>query len=271
MILICTQPMSGTDPPPLTSGQPPPNGFDVSSIYQMGTEPGPMLTSRHAVTPSNSGHGPWTSEPSMDVVNSQQIAPTQMPYHDQDQADPHEGVLVDSSSQHERLPALVPTQSGQPPKVIGGTTPPPGQPETSGSSDPDGNLNVTQNSAASASTTGPLCNGAPVVKRRRKAYTRSHTSARPLAQGPKLMGDLSFDLIDVFGGNDWLPSSSDLDLSLVITTSTQSPTPAAAPLAPGPDPMGDLSFDMTDMFGFDFGPGSLDIELWFDLEAVYDA
>ena len=92
-----------------------------------------MLTSRHAVTLSNSGHGAWTSER---IIRS--------------------------------------------------------------ASDPDGNLNVTPNSAASASTTGPLRNGAPVVKRRRKAYIRSHTSARPLAQGPKLMGDLSFDLTDVF-------------------------------------------------------------------------
>ena len=89
------------------------------------------------------------------------------------------------------------------------------------------------------------------------------------------MGDLSFDLTDVFGGDDWLPSSGDLDLSLVITTSTQSLTPAAPPLAPGPSSMGDLSFDMINMFGtaedLDFGTDLLgDLELWFDPSDLSD-
>ena len=276
------QPVSGISPLPLASGQPPSNGFGVSSIHQMGMGPGPSITLMHAVGPSNGGQGPWTAEPPMDVINSQQVAPAQIPYQDQNQPDPHEGMPVDSQSRREQSPVLVLTQSGQPPKVIDGPMPPPGQPEMSGPSDSGGkvglrekrNLAVTPNSIASASTTGPLHNGAPVMKRRRKAYTRLHTSARPLAQGPKLMGDLSFDLTDVFGGDDWLPSSGDLDLSLVITTSTQSPMPAAPPLAPGPGLMGDLSFDMIDMFGtaedFDFGTDVL--ELWFNpSDLLHDA
>jgi hypothetical protein len=135
---------------------------------------------------------------------------------------------------------LVPTQSGQPPKGIGGgPMPPPGQPGQPGMSGPpkpggkegEGELNAPLNPAASAPTSGPLHNNAPPMNPQRP----------PTANAPM-------------------------------------PTPAPPPPpAPGPGPMGDLSFDMTDMFGsnggdFDFGPSSLDnMDLWFESTAVNDS
>jgi hypothetical protein len=228
----------------MPGGQPPPNGFGVPPMHQMGMGPGPM-TPMHAMSPGM-GHGP-----PMGVINPQQMAQSHVLYQGQYRPglmNPHKGnpnmpVPLDPQSQAHlrghgpmpnRLPGpLVPTQSGQPPKVIGGSMPPPGQPGMSGPSKPggkegEGELNAPLNPAASAPTTGPLHNSAPPMNSQRPP-----TASAPL------------------------------------------PTPAPAPAGTGP--MGDLPFDMTDMFGntggdFDFGPGSLaDMELWFDPSAVHDA
>jgi hypothetical protein len=226
----------------MPGGQHPPNGFGVPPMHHMGMGPGPM-TPMHAMSPGM-GHGP-----PMGVINPQQMAQSQVLYQGQYRMNPHKGnpnvpVPLDPQSQsHLRGPPnrlsgpLVPTQSGQPPKVIGGSMPPPGQagmngPPKPGGKEGEGEHNAPLNPAASAPTTGPLHNSAPPMNSQRPPTASAplpNIAPPPPASGPGSMGDLSFDMADVFGNTG-----------------------------------GD----------FDFGPGSLtDMELWFDptaVQAVHD-
>jgi hypothetical protein len=231
-------------PLPMAGGQPPPNGFGVPpTMHQMGMGPGPM-TPMHAMSPGM-GHGP-----PMGVMNPQQMAQSQMLYQNQYRPglmNPHKGnpnmpvpPLDPQSQAHLRggpgpnrvTGPLVPTQSGQPPKGMGGSMPPPGQPGMSGPSKPGGKdgeseLNAPLNPAGSGPTTGPLHNNTPMNSQRPPtASAPLPTPAPPPAPGPGSMGEL-FDMTDMFGNTG-----------------------------------GD----------FDFGAGPLsDMELWFDPAAVQAA
>lgn len=217
-------------------GQPP--GFGVPPMHQMGMVPGPM-TPMHAMSPGM-GHPPMG-------INPQQMAQSQALYQAQYRPglmNPHKGnmqVPLDPQSQAHlrgpppnRLPGpLVPTQSGQQPKVIGGSMPPPGQPGMGGPPKPggkegEGELNTPLNPAGSAPTNGPLHNSAPPMNSQRPPTASAPLptpAPAPPPSGPGSMGELSFDM-DVFG-------------------------------SAGGD--------------FDFGPTSLgDMELWFDPTAVHE-
>ena len=238
--------MSGTGsvrgPLSMGGGQPPPNGFGAP-MHQMGMGPGPM-TPMHAMSPGM-GHGP-----PMGVINPQQMGQPPMLYQQgyrPGMMNPHKGnpnvpgpPLDPQSQAHLRGPPnrvpgpLVPTQSNQPPKVIGGPMPPPGQPGMGGPPKPggkdgEGEHNAPLNPAASTPTSGPHHNSAPPMNSQRPptASAQLPTPAPPPSAGPGPMGDLSFDMTDMFGST-----------------------------------AGD----------FDFGTGSLgDMELWFDPSAVHDA
>ena len=187
-------------------GGQPPNGFGVPPMHQMGM-PGPM-TPMHAMSPGM-GHPP------MGVINP--MAQSQMLYQ-QGQYRPglvnHKGnpnmpvpPLDPQSQAHLRggpVPrgpgALVPTQSGQPPKGMGGSMPPPGQPGMSGpKKEGEGELNAPLNPAGSAPTTGPLHNSAPMNSQRPPTAPTPLPKPAPPPPGPGSMGDLSFDMTDMFG------------------------------------------------------------------------
>ena len=196
-------------------GQPPHNGFGVPPMHQM-MGPGPM-TPMHAMSPGM-GHGP-----PMGVINPQQMtqAQTQMLYQQGQYRsgliNPHKvnpnapGPPLDPQSQaHLRGPGplprgpgpLVPTQS-QPPKVMGGPMPPPGQPGMSGpKKESEGDPNAPLNPTASTPTPGPLHNSGPPMNSQRPptASAQLPTPApAPPASGPGSMGDLAFDMTDMFG------------------------------------------------------------------------
>jgi len=186
---------------------------------------------------------------------------------------------------------LVPIQSGKG-MPVGGPMQPPGQPGMSrikpGGKEPEGEgvLNAPLNPAASAPTFGPFHNSALPTNPQRPPSTTANapmpTAAPPPPPppGPGPMGDLSFDMSDMFGSNggdfDFGPSSLDkMDLWFESTAVHDDSTPAPPP--PPPPGMADLSFDTTDTFGsnggdFDFGPNSLDnLDLWFEsTPAVHD-
>jgi hypothetical protein len=230
----------------MTGGQHPPNGFGGPPMHQM-VGPGPM-TPMHAMSPGM-GHGP-----PMGVINPQQMVQSQVlyqgPYRQglvNPQLNSHKGnpnmpVHPLDPQSHLRGPGpgqvpnrlsgpLVPTQSGQPPKGIGGPMPPPGQPGMSGPPKPggkegEGELNAPLNSA-SAPTSGPLHNSAPPMNPQRpptsNAPMPTPAPPPPPAPGPGPMGDLSFDMADMFGSNggdfDFGPSSLDnMDLWFESTT-----------------------------------------------------
>jgi hypothetical protein len=218
----------------MTGGQPPPNGFG-GPMHQM-VGPGPM-TPMHAMSPGM-GHGP-----PMGVINPQQM--TQVLYQGQyrpglvnPQVNSHKGnpnmsVHPLDPQSHlrghgpgqvpNRLPGtLVPSQTGQqPPKGIGGPMPPPGQPGMSGPPKPggkegEGELNAPMNPAASAPTSGPHHNSAPPMNPQRPPTSNAPMptpAPPPPGPGPGTMGDLSFDMTDMFGSNggdfDFGPSSLD--------------------------------------------------------------
>lgn len=211
--------MSGTGFSRLAGGQPLQNGFVVPSMHQMGMGPGPM-TPMHAVTsvsPSNhGGHGAWTTKSSMGVIGPQQTTTTQVIYQDQYRpslVDPHDDMPLPLDPQSDRLPGpLVPTQPAPPDSGLDSGRivykPPPSVGKKKRKH------NVASNSAASdPAIAGPLVMCLRTVA---KASTQSPASAPPSAQRPKWMGDLSFDMTDVFGSTRWTRLPGDLDLSLVI-------------------------------------------------------
>lgn len=213
------------------------------------------MTPMHAMSPGM-GHGP-----PMGVINPQQMVQSQVLYQQgqqyrqglvNPQVNSHKGnpnmpVHPLDPQSHLRGPGpgqvpnrlsgpLVPTQSGQPPKGIGGPMPPPGQPGMSGPPKPgskegEGELNTPLNPSASAPTPGPPHNSAPPMNSQRpptsNAPMPTPAPPPPPPPGPGSMGDLSFDMAEMFGSNG-----------------------------------GD----------FDFGGTSLDnMDLWFDPTAVHDS
>jgi len=195
------------------------------------------MTPMHAMSPGM-GHGP-----PMGVINPQQMVQSQVLYQGQyrpgmvnPQVNAHKGnpnVPVHAlgpghgpGPMPNRLSGpLVPTQSGQPPKGMG-PMPPPGMsgPPKPGGKEGEGELNTPLNPAASAPTPGPLHNNAPPMNPQRPptANAPMPTPAPPPpapvpAPGPGPMGDLSFDMTDMFGSNggdfDFGPNSlADMEL-----------------------------------------------------------
>jgi len=185
----------------------------------------------HAMSPGM-GHGP-----PMSVINPQQMVQSQVLYqgpYRQGLVNPHKGnpnvpVHPLDPQSHMRGPGpgqmpnrlsgpLVPTQ-GQPPKGMGGPMPPPGQPGISGPPKPgikeEGDL-APLIPAASAPTSGPLHNSAQPMNPQRPPTANAPMptpAPPPSAPGPGPMGDLSFDMTDMFGSNggdfDFGPSSLD--------------------------------------------------------------
>lgn len=191
--------------------------------------PGPM-TPMHAMSPGMA-HGP-----PMGVINPQMVQ-SQVLYQGQyrpGMVNPqvnHKGnpnvplhpLALDQQSQaHLRGPGpgpmqnrlsgpLVPTQSGQPPK--GMPMPPPGQPGMQpgmggppkpGGKEGEGELNAPLNPAASAPTSGPLHNSGPPMNPQRPPTANAPMPAPappPPPPPPGSMGDLSFDMADMFGSN----------------------------------------------------------------------
>ncbi len=232
-------------PLPMGGGQPPPNGFGGPPMHQM-VGPGPM-TPMHAMSPGM-GHGP-----PMGVINPQQMAQSQVLYQSQYRpglVNPHKGnpnvpapPLDPQSQTHMRGPGpgqvpnrlpgpLVPTQSGQPPKI---GMPPPGHPGMSGPPKPggkegEGEINAPLNQAASGPT-GPHHNSAPPMNPQRPPTANAPMptpAPAPPTQGPGLMGDMSFDMTEMFGGTG-----------------------------------GDFDFGPV-------GLADMDMEMWFDPTAVHD-
>lgn len=214
--------------------QPPPNGFGGPPMHQM-VGPGPM-TQMHAMSPGM-GHGP------MGVMNMVQ---SQVPYQGQyrqglvnsHKGNPNMPVHPLDPQSHLRGPGpvpnrlsgpLVPTQSGQPLKGIGGPIPPPGQPGMSGPPKPggkegEGERSAPLNPAVSAPTSGPLHNSAPPMNPQRPPTANAPMpTPAPPQPGPGAMEDLSFDMTGMFGNNggdfDFGPTSLDnMDLWLESTT-----------------------------------------------------
>jgi len=219
---------------PLPMTQPPPNGFGGPPMHQM-VGPGPM-TQMHAMSPGM-GHGP------MGVMNMVQ---SQVPYQGQyrqglvnsHKGNPNMPVHPLDPQSHLRGPGpvpnrlsgpLVPTQSGQPLKGIGGPIPPPGQPGMSGPPKPggkegEGERSAPLNPAVSAPTSGPLHNSAPPMNPQRPPTANAPMpTPAPPQPGPGAMEDLSFDMTGMFGNNggdfDFGPTSLDnMDLWLESTT-----------------------------------------------------
>jgi hypothetical protein len=118
--------------------------------------------------------------------------------------------------------------------------PPPGQPGMSGPPKPggkegEGELHAPMNPAASAPTSGPLHNSAPPMNPQRPPTSNAPmpTPAPPPAPAPapgpwSPIGDLSFDMTDMFGSNggefDFGPSSLDnMDLWFESTSTAAQP------------------------------------------------
>jgi hypothetical protein len=225
----------------MTGGQPLPSGFGGPPMHQM-VGPGPMAP-MHVMSPGM-GHGP-----PMGVINPQQMAQSQVLYQGQyrpglmnpqmnHKGNPNVPIppLDPQSQAHmpgpgpgpvpNRVPGpLVPTQSGQPPKGIGGPMPPPGQPGMSGpKKEGEGELNAPLNPAASTPTSGPLHNSAPPMNPQRP----------PTANAP------------------------------IPTPAPPPPAPAPGP-GPGMGDLSSFDMFGSTAGDFNFGPNGLtDMELWFD-------
>ena len=194
-------------------------------MHQM-VGPGPMAP-MHAMSPGM-GHGP-----PMGVINPQQMVQSQVLYpgqyrqglvNPQHKGNPNMPIHPLDPQSHLRGPGpgpmpnrlsgpLVPTQSGQPPKGMVGPMPPPVQPGMSGPPKPggkegEGELSAPPNQAASAPTSGPHHNSAPPMNPQRPPTANAPMSTPappqpPSAPGPGPMGvgDMSFDMTDMFGSN----------------------------------------------------------------------
>jgi hypothetical protein len=203
----------------MPGGQPPPNGFGGPPMHQM-VGPGPMA-SMHAMSPGMS-HGPPMGVINPQMVQSQLYQGQYRPGLVNPQMNSHKGNPnmpvhpLDAQSHlrgpgpgpmQNRLPGpMVPAQSGQPPKGIGGPMPPPGQPGMRGppKKEGEGELNAPLNPAASAPSSGPHHNNGPPMNPQRpptaNAPMPTPAPPPPPPPGPGPMGDVSFvDVTDVFG------------------------------------------------------------------------
>jgi len=199
------------------------------------------MTQMHAMSPGM-GHGPPMGVINPQMVQSQvlyqgQYRPglvnPQMNHKGNPNVPLHPLPLDPQSQAHlrgpgpmpNRLPGpLVPTQSGQPPK--GMPMPPPGQqgmggPPKPGGKEGEGELNAPLNPAASAPTSGPLHNSAPSMNPQRPP-TANAPMPSPAPPPPGPMGDLAFDMADMFGNNGGdfdFGTSSLADMELWFETS----------------------------------------------------